>query len=567
MSKNIYDLLSEERKDLQEKGMMPEWFSTGGWQLFKEKYLYEAENPYEQYWRIANTAAKHIQGRLPYSKPWNKAFFDLLWNGWLSCSTPVLANMGTDRGLPVSCSGQYVDDSVDSIYSAKRETAVLTKHGFGTAGYLNIRPRGSKIKGGGKSTGVLPVIKGFIEDMRYVSQGNTRRGAFASYLDIEHGDFLEVANYIEQNPDDANIGWVIRDTFINRLNSGEEEAVSRYQRAMKMKMTTGKGYFFFVDKVNRKYRPQMYQDLGLNVEASQLCSEILLHSSPEYTYTCVLSSMNLARYDEWKDTDAIFVATVFLDCVAEEFIQRAKSIGGLEKAVEFTEKSRALGLGVCGYHTLFQQKLLPFDSMDAQWLSNQIFDKLKSESEAASRYMAQHLGEPEWCKGYGVRNTHLRAVAPTKSTALIMGGVSEGINPDPAMIYTQATAAGEVSRVSPVFLEIMKNKGVYDKKHIQEVVDAKGSVQNVDWLTDEEKKVFKTAFEIDQKAVVRLAASRQRKLDQGQSLNIFFSSEEEEGYISEVHQEAFANEDITALYYCYSKRGVSASKGECEACQ
>lgn len=567
MAKNMYDKLSEERKKMQEAGTMPEWFSTAGWQLFKDKYLYEAANPKEQYQRIANTAAKYVEQKLPHPKGrvWSQVFFDLLWKGWLSASTPVLANTGTNRGLPVSCSGQYIEDSIDGIYASRRETAILTKHGFGTAGYMAIRPRGAPISVGGKSSGTLPVIKSFIEDMRYVSQGTARRGAFASYIEIDHPDMMEICAYVEQNPDDANIGWIISKNFIGKLDSGDPEAVAVYQRAMKMKMVTGKGYFFFKDKANDQ-SPQMYKDLGLKVEASQLCSEILLHSSPEYTYTCVLSSMNLSKFDEWKDTDAVFEATVFLDCIAENFIDLAQHISGLEKAVSFTRKSRALGLGACGLHTLFQQKMLPFEGLEAHLLNNVVFTHLKKESERASEYMAVHLGEPEWCKGYGVRNTHTRAVAPTKSTALIMGGISEGINPDPAMVYTQLTAAGEVDRLNPTLLELMKSKGVYNQKNIQQVIDTKGSVQGVDWLNEHEKKVFKTAFEIDQKAILRLASLRQTKLDQGQSLNLFFSSEESEQKISEIHQIAFKDPNINALYYCYSRRGVSASKGECESC-
>ncbi len=565
----IYNKLSEERKDLQAKGLMPEFMTTGGWQLFKEKYLYEASNPLEQYRRIAESAAKHVRGKLPHPKhhDWGDVFFNLLFKGDVSPSTPVLANMGTDRGLPVSCSGQYIEDSIDGIYASRRETAILTKHGFGTAGYLDVRPRGAAISVGGKSLGVVPVFERYVSDMRYVSQGAARRGAWAGYLDIDHGDFFELTTHIENFPDDANLGYVVTQDFIDRLNAGDEDAIKRYQTAMRLKMITGKGYFFFKDKAN-KQRPQMYKDLGLDIIAPQLCAEIMLHSSPEYTYTCVLSSMNVSRYDEWKDSLAVFEATVFLDCVVEEFLHKARKISGLEKAVAFTEKSRALGLGACGLHSLFQKRGLPFESLKAHMLNNEVFEHIKVESEKATRYMAEHLGEPEWCEGYGVRNTHLRAVAPTKSTALIMGGISEGINPDPAMVYTQMTPAGEVERVNPQLLKLMKAKGVYTAKHIQEVIDAKGSVQEVDWLTDEEKKVFKTAFELNQKVIVRMGSARQTRLDQGQSLNLFFSSEEEEEVISEVHQMAFEDENINALYYCYSKRGLSGSKGEeCEACQ
>jgi ribonucleoside-diphosphate reductase alpha chain len=569
MSLNLYDKLSEERKEMQAQGLVPDWYTTGGWQLFKERYLYEADSVREQYMRIATTAGKHIQGKMPHpeGKDWNDVFFNLLWSGNLSASTPILANMGTNRGLPVSCSGQYIEDSIDGIYSALRETAILTKYGFGTAGYLDIRGRGTSISVGGKSSGTLPVIKSFIESMRYVSQGTARRGAFASYLDIDHIDFDEVVDYVEQKPDDANIGWVVTDAFIAKLDDGDEEALRRYKKALKMKMTTGKGYFFFKDKANRQ-RPQMYKDLGLMINAPQLCAEIMLHNSPEYTYTCVLSSMNVSTYDQWKGTNAVYEATVFLDCVAEEFISKAEKISGLEKAVAFTKKSRALGLGACGLHTLYQKRGLSFEGIPAHILNIEVFKYIRAEAERASADMAENLGIPEWCEGYNKRNTHLMALAPTKSTALIMGGISEGINPDPAMVYTQLTSAGEVDRHNPILLALMKEKGVYNKKNLQSVIDAKGSVQGVDWLTEEEKAVFKTAFEIDQKAIIRQASARQEHgIDQGQSLNLFFSSEESEEVISDVHRAAFKDKFVNALYYCYSKRGVGASKGECEACQ
>lgn len=315
MSSGVYDKLSEERKKLQADGLMPEWWSTGGWQLFKNKYLYQAANPKEQYQRIAATLAVHT----PNPQEWKEKFFDVMWKGWLSPSTPVLANTGTNRGLPVSCAGSYVPDSVDGIYAAKRETAMLTKMGFGTSGYLgDVRPRGTQISVGGKSSGVLPVIEGFQKDMEYVSQGTARRGSWAGYLPIDHGDFDEVCTYLEQHPDGNNIGWNVSNEFIDRLKERDPDALKRYGKALKTKMVTGKGYFFFQDKANAK-RPQWYVDKGLDVKASQLCNEIVLHSSKDYTYTCVLASMNVALWDEWKDTDAVFVATVFLDCVSRVY--------------------------------------------------------------------------------------------------------------------------------------------------------------------------------------------------------------------------------------------------------
>lgn len=380
-----------------------------------------------------------------------------------------------------------------------------------------------------------------------------------------HGDFDELADLLHATPAGLNVGWIIPQSFIDDLDNNVPEAIRRYQKVLKVKMITGKGYFFFIDKANA-LRPIDYIDNDLDIKASNLCSEISLHSSKDYTYTCVLSSMNLAKYDEWKDTDAAYWATIFLDCVVSEFLYLAEKIPGLEKAVAFTEKGRALGLGVCGLHTLFQKRGIPFESLDAQFLNDEIFRTLGQESNRASYDMAEQLGIPEWCQSSGRRNTHTMAIAPTKSTALIMGGVSEGINPDQGMTYTQTTAAGEVERINPVLLDIMKSRGVYDDRHVSDIVSAFGSVQAVDWLSDEEKMVFKTAFEIDQAVILRLASQRQKYIDQLQSINLFFSDEAGEEYISKIHKMAFKDPNIGSLYYCYSKAGVSASDG-CVVCQ
>lgn len=566
MSKDLYEELSESRKKQQLEGLIPEWYSTAGFQLFMEKYLYQAGSIKEQFERIAKTAAKHLSS-IGMQEEAEKKFFDLFWKGWLSPSTPVLANMGTDRGLPVSCSGGLIADSVYGFYRARLETAMLTKNGFGTSAYLgSIRPRGSKISVGGKASGVVPVFQMFVDDMRKITQGTARRGAWAGYLEIDHGDFDELAEFVNSDPDDSNVGWIVTDEFISRLENDDQEAIRRYQKAMKLKMVTGKGYFCFVDKVNAK-RPDMYKNLGLMVRASNLCDEITLFADEDHTFTCVLSSMNVAKYDEWKDTDAVYWATIFLDCVAQEFIEKAKEIKGLDNAIRFTEKGRALGLGQCGFHTYLQNHMIPFEGFEAHMLSNEIAKHIWDKSLEASKWMAQALGEPEWCKGYGVRNTHRIAIAPTKSTALLMGGVSEGINPDPAMSYTQMTAGGEVDRINPALLKIMKERGHYNKKVITDIKDKMGSVQHVTWLTDDEKAVFRTAFEINQESVIRMASARGRFIDQWQSLNLFFAEDEDEEWISHIHKMAFLDPNILGLYYIYTQAGVQASKGECLACQ
>lgn len=563
----IYKKLSEERKELQSKGLVPEWMSTAGYQLFKEKYEYDTKGQSfkGQAARIAETAAKHT----PNPEYWAPKFFNLIWKGWLSCSTPVLANMGTDRGLPVSCSGQYIGDSIHEFYSNLLETAVLTKNGFGTSGYLgDIRPRGTKISVGGKASGVVPVFKTYVQAMRDVAQGTARRGAWAGYLPLDHGDFDELCDYLKEHPDDLNLGWNVSDSFIAAMNAGDQDSIRRYQKALKTKMLTGKGYFFFPDKVNRKV-PIPYKDKNLEVKSSNLCCEISLFQDEEHTYTCVLSSLNLTYYDDWKDTDAIFTATVFLDCVASEFIEKAKDIPALEKAVRFTRKGRALGLGVCGFHTYLQKKSLAFESLEAMFFNNNFFKEMSFKTLEASKWMAENWGEPEWTTGYGLRNTHRMAIAPTMSTALIMGGCSQGIEPIIGNAFIQSSAGGESERINPVFLDLMKERGKYSKKAIREIAENYGSVQNLDWLSEHEKLVFRTAFEINQEVIIRLAAQRQRHLDQAQSLNLFFSAEESEEYISHIHRLAFENEYIHSLYYVRTQVGIAGAsdKEGCVACQ
>lgn len=295
-------------------------------------------------------------------------------------------------------------------------------------------------------------------------------------------------------------------------------------------------------------------------------TEILLHSSEEVTFTCVLSSMNLYYWDDWKDTDAVEVATRFLDCVAQDFIEKGSKVKGLEKAVEFTKKGRALGLGVLGFHSYLQENRIPLESFEAHLTNTEMFKKLHDDSLRASQELAQELGEPEWCQGYGVRNTHRTAVAPTMSTSLLCGGLSQGIEPVVMNVYTQNTAGGEVSRINPVLLNLMKDRGIYTEETIHDLRENNGSVQHVNWLSDEEKLVFKTAFEIDQATLLRLASVRQESLCQTQSLNLFFSAEEDEAYISQIMKQFIEDEQLPTLYYNRSMAGIKASKGECLSC-
>mgnify|MGYP001160549793 FL=1 len=559
----MFEQLSAERKHLQEIGHLPSWYTTQGWQLFKEKYQYKDEPALlGRHRTIAKTLAQYMVGE---EEKWEELFFQERWNGLLSPATPALSNTGTDRGMNVSCSGQFIGDSVVSFYDGLKEMALLSKNGFGTsADFSSIRPRGAPITAGGEASGPVPVMEDFFTCASKISQGGNRRGAVAGYLDIEHPDWDEAVDLLMRDPDGKNFGWTVRDSFVEALKKGDPEAQRKFTRALYVKLVTGKGYFFFIDKANRQ-RPEMYKKHGLDIKATNLCTQIMLHSSEEYTYSCILASMNLANWDQIKNSDSVFIATVFLDCLCEDFIRNSAGVPGLEKVREFTIKGRAIGLGAMGFHTYLQSKNIAYASLEAQFLSNEMAKHIHDESLRASKWLAEKFGEPEWCKGFGVRNTHRTAYAPTKSTALLMGGVSESWSPDAGMVFDMASAVGELRRIPPVFYEKMKEKGVYNEDTIRDIINHIGSVQHVDWLTPEEKQVFMNAYEIEQKIILRHASQRQKYTCQGQSINFFVADEGSEDQIAELITMAFLDENILSQYYFYSKSGVVVPD-ECLSC-
>lgn len=903
---DIYEQLSEERKKGQAEGKYPPWFTTGGYQLFKEKIEYEADGYNEQIRRIADHMAQYAESFLEPSHPmydrivenhgdnWADCFYSIFNKGDSSPSSPLASNGGTDRGSPVSCSGSDIPNSVEGFYDGYKEAALLSKEAFGTSANLsNIQARGTVTGKGFKASGSLPVLRAFQQTARDISQGSVRRGSWAGYLEIDHGDFDEWADGLHKNHQGQNIGWIITKKFIQKLQDNDEEAHRRWAKALYIKMKTGKGYFWKIDHVNEQ-QPQMYKDLGLSNKASNLCvapetliltdtgyhpiadlegesvsvwnglewsdvevsktgeqknllkvvtdsgytlectpyhkfyvqntyhgkpeekraneltagdklikfnlpivqggkvldkaytngfysadgcafggkqivylyhdkqdliehiegvynvnaqpkqqrtvlrckgledkffvpnsdytiesrlkwlagymdgdgsiyhngtnqqlvgcsvefeflremqlmlqtmgveskiqvmdeggirqlpkndgsgengdylckmswriiinsnglyklhqlgidfkrletverkpqrsashfikvievvdegrvddtycftehkrgmgmfggiltgqcTEIVGHSDEDHTYSCVLMSQNATRFDQYKDTGSTFISTVMLDCVASDFIVRGKEIGGLEKVVRFTEKARMLGLGLMGFHSDLQNKNIAFESFEAHMRNNEIFSHQKRETEEASKWMAGAWGEPEWCKGYGVRGTHNRAVAPTMGNATLCGQISQGIEPWLANIFVQPTSAGEMLRINPALIRLVEGKGrKMTKPLIRSIVDKLGSVQHLDWLDDHEKLVFRTAFEIDQRSILRLAAARQRFIDQGQSLNLFFSAEEDEAYIAEIHKEFLLDPVLKGLYYIRSSSGVMAAKDECVACE
>lgn len=574
---NKYENFSRARKQLQLDGLAPDWYSTASYQLLANKhYLDVGETPKDMYTRIAQRAAELTTAPVPPDlgyPSWFEAFYHIMWNGWLSPATPVLTNMGNDRGHPISCSGTYVGDSIRSFYQAQAELAQLTQRGYGTSVALDsIRRRGAPISAGGEANGPWDFADDVVNVMKKVSQGSSRRGSAGQYINILNPDIDEFLDQLNADDDGWNLGWNITDDYEALFQRDPAEADRLWKRMLKTKMTKGKGYMLFLDKVNRN-RPQCYVDRNLHVRQSNLCSEILLFNDEQHSFTCVLSSMNISKYDEWVNTKAIFIATVFLDAVISDMLIKAKAEPGFERVIAFTEKSRAIGLGVLGLSSYYQQQSWIFGDFQSIQFNRSFFKRLSDESLQASRYLAATVGEPEWLQGYGERFSHRIALPPTKSTAIVQGGISEGIAPVFANVYEQDTAGGTVYRINPALLPLMKQRGFYNNETMKRIAEAQGSVQGESWLSDHEKKVFKTAFEINQETILLMASHRQQVMGtgaQGQSINLYFQAEEPEEEISRIHDIAFRDPWIFSLYYVHSLNEESTykvNKSECESCQ
>lgn len=575
---NKYERLSHMRKQLQADGLAPEWMSTASYQLLTgQDYLDTAETPRDMYLRIAKRAAELTEFDIPTYfgyDTWFEAFFDIMWKGWLSPSTPILTNMGNSRGHPIACSGTYLGDSIVSFYEARKEIAQLTQRGYGTSWCLDpVRPRGSKISKGGEANGIMQPASGVVQDMKDISQG-TRRGNVGQYLNPLHTDFDELCDQIIADDDGWNIGWNLTDEYNDLYRTDKDRADLIWKKMLKAKMVKGKGYFYFLDKVNRA-RPKMYVDRGFYVRHSNLCAEIALMSDKDHSFTCVLSSMNVAKYDEWKNTYAVQLATIFLDAVISDMLIKAKDEPGFERIIAFTEKSRAIGLGQLGQSTYFQMQSWPFGNFQSIQFNQMLMKHLDTESLIASKLLAKEVGEPEWMIGYKERFSHRLALPPTKSTAIIQGGISEGIGPVYANVYGQDTAGGTVFRINPVLLPIMKDRGQYTEAVMERIAKAQGSVQGESWLTDHEKEVFRTAYEINQETILLMGSHRQRIMSaggggQGQSLNLYFTAEESEEEISRLHHLAYEDEHLQSLYYVHSLNEESTykvDKSTCASCE
>jgi ribonucleoside-diphosphate reductase alpha chain len=539
-------------------------------------YLQNKETPKEAYTRIASTAANYLNKPELFSK-----FFEILWNGWLIPSTPVMSNFGTNRGLPISCFGGSIGDSMYDIYRKNLEMAILSKHGGGTAyDFSEIRPKGALIKDGANGTtdGIIPFMKSFDSTIIASKQGKMRRGAVALYLSANHPEFSDFLKIREPKGDinrqchNIHMGAKFTNEFMEEVVNKNGSKRELWLEHIKTRVKTGEPYTFFTDNANANLK-STFSTYNLKVRHSQLCAEIMLPSDENHTFVCCLSSMNLYKWEEWSKTDAVYYATIFLDAVISEFLEKAKHIQGIEDPIRFAEKSRALGLGALGWASLLQKMRIPFIGIQATSLTRVIFSHMKEKSDKASMWMADEFGEPTWCKGSGYRNLTCIAVAPNRSSSKLAGGVSQGIEPFAANLYMDDDAKGAHLRRNPDLETLLDEKGLNTPQTWDIIAEDKGSVKNIDGLTEDEKEIFRTFKEINQLELVRQAAVRQEYIDQGQSLNLAFFHDAPAKWINQVHIEAWKL-GIKALYYLRSESNLRADSkqqrdlySECIVCE
>lgn len=573
---------SSLRKQQIPNGDCPPWYTTAGIQLFYDKYSFNNETVKSRFRAVARALAQHAPesypewwNALPYwaGKTWEDAFYQTMWDGFISPSTPLLANGGLrQRGTTVSCAGGNVGNSLADRYDFLTEAAILTKHSHGTSYCIDDWPaEGDKIRGG-RSQGVMPLVRDIINVMEEVAQG-PRRGSCAYSIRPQHGDFDKVADYLYERTESNNVGWLIDDEFVELMKSEDKEALRKFAKMLGIKMPRGKGYFSFIDKMNRKLA-KAFKRAGRRARASNLCQETNLIADDDYTFSCVILNYNLELYRSWPE-HLVFVGQVMSDCNISEYIETMettlskKDLRAMEKILRFTKEFRALGSGVLGLHTLFQAEMLSVSSMEAMMLNTKIFRSIQKDAIAANSWLAVTLGEPLGCVGLGQRNATMLMMPPTKSTAELMAGASEGIGLDVAMCFTKQSAGGEFFRINKILLNLIKVKELDLDECVKDMNSQKGSVQHVTWLTDEEKAVFRTAFEIPMEDHLRLCSQRQNYIDQGQSINLYFTSNDTPEYIGKIHRIAFDDPNILSLYYIYSMRnsGGITRVEVCEVCQ
>ncbi len=496
--------------------------------------------------------AEHAERKLGIEGYADK-FYHYMARGYFSLSSPIWSNFGLDRGLPISCFGSYIGDSIYEIMETTAEVGMMSKIGGGTSAYFgDIRPRGSAIKNNGKSDGSFNFSKLFDTVIDVISQGTSRKGQFAGYIDIEHGDIDEWLDiHTEGNPIQLMYyGVCVGHDWLESMKAGDPYKRQLWAKLLQRKTETGIPYLFFKDNANAG-RPDVYKDKNMTVHASNLCTEIMLPSSSEESFVCCLSSMNLLYFDEWKDTDAPEVLTYFLDVVMSEFIEKSKDIPFLHKANRFAMRHRALGLGVLGWHSYLQANNIAFDSFEAMQKNNEIFRTLQEKTLKASQELAHRFGEPELLKGYGRRNTTLMSIAPTKSSSFILGSVSPSVEPFKSNYYVKDLSKIKTVYKNPFLEKLLQEKGLDREEIWESILHNDGSVQHLTQLSDEEKEVFKTFSEISQLSIIQQAAQRQKYIDQGQSINIMVHPNTPARDLNQLYLTA-EELGLKSIYYQYS---------------
>lgn len=530
-----------------------EWLNDDSRLFLSRDYLKNGVTPEARIRQIAENAEKYLK-----IEGFADKFEKYMSYGWYSLATPIWCNFGEERGLPISCTGQYLLDSMDDILMCNAETGMMTKYGAGTSAYFGaLRGRGEPITDNGFSFGAVHFMQMFDKTTQIVSQANVRRGAFAAYYPVEGKD---IAEFLELREDgspiqETSLGVTITDQWMKDMIAGDKEKRKIWGRIIKKRFESGYPYIFWTDTVNNN-SPLVYRDKGLKIHASNLCSEIALASSGDESFVCDLSSMNLLFFDHWKDTDAVETLTYFLDAVMSEYIEKTEFMPFMHKAHKFAKRQRALGIGGLGWHSYLQSKMIPFESLEAKSLNATIWKFIKERTEKASIEMAEKYGEPELMKGYGKRNATLVAIAPTTSSSFILGQISPSIEPLNANYFVKDLAKGKFTYKNPFLVELLESYGKNNATVWKSIMVHGGSVQHLEFLNEKEKFVFKTFGEISQKEIIIQAAQRQKYIDQSQSLNLMVHPETSPKQVSQLMIYAW-EEGIKTLYY---QRGTNPAQ-------
>ncbi|OQD42819.1 ribonucleoside-diphosphate reductase, alpha chain [Croceivirga radicis] len=566
--------------DLKERPLETEgfkWLNEYSRKFLASGYLTEGVTPEGRIREIAERAEQILE--MP---GFADKFYNYMSEGFYSLASPVWSNFGKQRGLPISCFGSHIDDDMGNILYTQSEVGMMSKLGGGTSGYFGkIRHRGAAVKNNGEASGAVHIMQLFESMVDVVSQGSVRRGRFSPYLPIDHPDikeFLEIGT--EGNPiQQLTHGVTVPNQWMQEMIDGDVEKRTIWAKVLQCRGEMGYPYVFFSDNANDG-TVDVYKDKDQRIYASNLCTEIMLPSNQDWSFVCVLSSINLLHYDKWKETDAVETMIHFLDAVITEFIEKLEVYKDsdnrddqqtflfMERAYNFAKENRALGLGALGWHSLLQSKKLAFNSQEAYNLNSEIFREIKERSYKASEQLAARFGEPKMLEGYGRRNTTLNAVAPTTSSAFILGQVSQGIEPIWSNCYVKDIAKIKVTIKNPYLMELLEEKGMNTSEVWRSIRDRDGSVQHLDFLTEEEKAVFKTYSELDQMDIIYQAANRQNHIDQGQSVNIIVHPEMPTKEVNKIHVTAWKL-GLKSLYYQHSMNAAQKfkQKKDCVSCE